>query len=169
MYLYLNNPVKHEKKFFSGKKWVPHMYIRMGSQYSDFEWFQSIFGRFWAQNSSKIVPENVFEPQGTFLGGVMVIFRVFLAQFGLFLSQNPSFPNFSQKFYGQIQGIFGHFSAQKSIENVSKKVFEPPETFWGVFWSLSGCFWVNFGAFLGQKPEFPLIQLKIFWMDLGYF
>ena len=39
--------------------------------------------------------------------------------------------------------------------------FEPP--------MLLGYFWVNFGSFWGQKPEFSEFQHKNFWMDLELF
>ena len=35
----------------------------------------------------------------------------------------------------------------------------------GVFWTLSGSFWIDFRSFLGQMFEFSQFQLNNFWMD----
>ena len=35
----------------------------------------------------------------------------------------------------------------------------------GVFWSLSGSFWIDFRSFLGQMFKFSQFQLNNFWMD----
>ena len=145
------------------------MYIRMGSQYSDFEWFQGIFGRFWAQNSSKIVPENVFEPQGTFLGGIMVIFRVFLAQFGLFLIKIRVFPISAKNFLDRFRAFLDISRPKSRLKTCQKKFLSHQKHFGGYFGHFQGVFGSILGHFRVKNSSFPNFSQSFFGQIQGIF
>ena len=108
--------------------------------------FRAFFGITGPEIRLKTYPKMSCNHHKHFRGYFVHLQGVFRSILSHFWIKTPNFSNLSSTSFGWIQVIFGHYGAQNLSKNVSKNIFEPAETFQGMFRSLLECFFVISGS-----------------------
>ena len=142
MYLYLNNPVKHKKIKNSGKKWVPHTYIRIylawGPSIAILSGFRAFLGVFGPKIRLKSFQKMILNLQQHF-GGCFGHFQgVFGSILGHFLVKIQVFPISTNHFLDRIRSILDISGPKIRLKKFQKMFLSHQKNFGRVFWSLIG-------------------------------